>query len=246
MENNQIPTTAIVLVIFAIVGLIMFLSILFFFVLLIRIAMRRREYDKQRGAEMAQNAAQIGFNFKPQTELNDVPVLANFDMFEGNVIKIENLMTGKINGKDVSLFDCVYMNVAAPGSGATTSRQTMAMIEDTRLNLPFFYLRPEGNLEKALNFIARMDIDIPQRPIFSQKYLLYGHEDQRDETTIRHTFNRALLLDYLEQNQAFCALANGKFLIIYQSRTLTPPAQVKAGLILCRILVIYLCINLNH
>ena len=110
MENNQIPTSAIVLVIFAIVGLIMFLSILFFFGLLIRIAMRRREYDKQRGAEMAQIAAQIGFNFKPQTELNDVPVLANFDMFEGNVIKIENLMTEKIHGKDVSLFDCVYIN----------------------------------------------------------------------------------------------------------------------------------------
>ena len=230
MQNNQIPTTAIVLVIFAIVGLLMFLAMLFFFGLLIRIAMRRRQYNQKRGAEMAAVAREIGFNFKPQTELNDVPVLANFDMFEGNVIKIENLMTGKINGKDVSLFDCVYMNVASPGSGATTSRQTMAMIDDARLNLPFFYLRPEGTLEKALNFISRMDIDIPQRPIFSQKYLLYGREDKRDETNIRHTFNRALLLDYLEQNQAFCALANGKFLIVYQSRTLTPPAQVKSWL----------------
>lgn len=230
MQDDQIPTTAIALVIFAIVGLIMFLAMLFFFALLIRIAMRRREYDKQRGAEMGVVAGQIGFNFKPQTQLIDVPVLANFDMFEGNIIKIENLMTGKINGKDVSLFDCVYMNVASPGSGATTSRQTMAMIEDARLNLPFFYLRPEGNLEKALNFISRMDIDIPQRPGFSQKYLLYGHEDRRDETAIRHTFNRAVLLDYLEQNQAFCSLANGKFLIVYQSRTLTPPAQVKSWL----------------
>ena len=230
MQNNQIPTSAIVLVIFVIVGLIMFLAMLFFFALLIRIAMRRREYNQKRGAEMAAVAGQIAFNFKPQTELTDIPVLANFDMFEGNVIKIENLMTGKINGKDISLFDCVYMNVSSPGSGATTSRQTMAMIKDERLNLPFFYLRPEGTLEKALNFISRMDIDIEQRPIFSQKYLLYGHEDRRDETNIRHTFNRAVLLDYLEQNQAFCALANGKFLFVYQSRTLTPPAQVKSWL----------------
>ena len=166
MQNNQIPTTAIVLIIFVIIGLIMFLAMIFFFALLIRIAMRRREYNAQRGAEMATVAGQIGFNFKPQSELNDVPVIANFDMFEGNIIKIENLMTGKINGKDIALFDCVYMNVASPGSGATTSRQTMAMIEDKRLNLPFFYLRPEGTLEKALNFVSRMDIDIPQRPIF--------------------------------------------------------------------------------
>ena len=124
MENNQIPTTAIVLVIFAIVGLLMFLAMLFFFGLLIRIAMRRRQYNQKRGAEMAAVAREIGFNFKPQTELTDVPVLANFDMFEGNVIKIENLMTGKINGKNVSLFDCVYMNVASPGSGGVTNRET--------------------------------------------------------------------------------------------------------------------------
>lgn len=226
MQNGQIDTGALLLVIFLIVGFFLLLAMVIFLALIFRMALRKRQYDPKRGAEMGTIASQIGFSFKPQTELTDVPVLANFEMFEGNVIKLENLMTGRISGQETAVFDCVYMNVSAPGSGATTSRQTMVMIRDERLNLPFFYLRPEGALEKALEFISRMDIDIEQRPAFSQKYLLYGHRDRSDETRIRHTFNRAVL-DYLEQNPPFCVLANGKFLFAYQSRTLTPPAQVK-------------------
>ena len=227
MQNNQIDTGAVVLVIFAIVGFIMFLALLLFFGLLIRIAVKRRQYDTKRGAEMSAIAQQIGFSFKPEAELRDFPILANFEMFEGNVIKLENLISGNIKGKEAAIFDCVYRNVSGRGSGSTTSRQTMALIIDPRLNLPLFYLRPEGTIEKALNFISRMDINIQQRPIFSQKYLLYGHQDLRDETVIRQAFNRPPLIDYLEQNQSFCVLANGKHLIVYQSRTLMPSAQIK-------------------
>ncbi len=225
MQNTQIDTASVVLVIFLIVGLLMLAAMLLFFVMLFRIVIKRRAYDPRRGSEMAEAANKIGFTFKPQTEISDVSVLSNFELFEGNLIKLENLMSGKIKGREAALFDCVYLNVASPGSGATTSRQTMALIKDDRLNLPLFYLRPEGKLEKALNFLSRVDIDIEQHPNFSAKFLLYGNVENPDETAIRQTFNRRQLLDYLEGNEAFCALAHGKFLIVYQSRRLVPPNQ---------------------
>lgn len=225
MQNTQIDTTVVVLIIFLIVGVLMLGAMAAFIFFLFRIALKRREYDAKRGAEMKAVADRIGFRFTPQTELTAVAVLANFEMFEGSPIKIENLMTGKINRRDAAAFDCLYFNVGTTGKGSTTSRQTMVLIKDERLNLPFFYLRPEKALEKVLNFVSRVDIDIEGRPGFSEKYLLYGHPDRSDETAIRHTLKRSVL-DFLERQPPFCALANGNFLIAYQSRTLSPPAQV--------------------
>lgn len=222
----QINTTWIVLAIFALVGFIMFLTMVIFIVTIFRIALKRREYDLKRGTQMQQVCEKMGWRFTPQAELTAIPTLAHFEMFEGSVIKLENLMQGVNNGKRVAIFDAVYLNVSSPGKGSTSSRQTMVFIEMEGINLPMFYLRPEKTLEKALNFITRVDIDFAHRPQFSEKYLLYGNPELQEETQIRHLFGKARLLDYYEQAQPFCTLGFQKSLFVYQSRTLTPPPQI--------------------
>ena len=226
MQDGQIPVVPIILVIFAIVGIVLFVGMIGLFVLLISRAAKRRSYDKGRGQQMQQAAAQMGFTFQPQAELSAVPFFSGFELFEGNALKFENLMTGKIKGRDAVVFDLAYRNVGgAGGGGTTTSRQTMYAVTSRELNLPEFYLRPEGVFEKVLNAVSRVDIDFAERPAFSQKFLLYG----KDETAIRRLFTIPKL-DFFEQNSNLCVFGRGDHLFLYQSRTPAPPAQVPQNL----------------
>ena len=85
-----------------------------------------------------------------------------------------------------------------------------------------FRSRPEDVLEKVLNAVDRIDIDFPERPDFSRKFLLYG----KHAHLIRQLFT-APMLDFFEENPHICAFGGGNFLFVYQSRTLSPAAQIQ-------------------
>ena len=97
----------------------------------------------------------------------------------------------------------------------------MCVIESSRLNLTEFYLRPEGLIEKALNTIARVDIDFAARPDFSRKFLLYG----KDETEIRQLFTTRRM-DFFEKYSNLSVFGGGNHLCLYQSRILSQPSQL--------------------
>ncbi len=130
-------------------------------------------------------------------------------------------MTGTVNGCSAEVFDLVYRNVGSGGGGTTTSRQTMYAISSPQLNLPEFYLRPEGMMERILDKISRVDIDITERPVFSSKMLLYG----KDEAAIRRLFTDPRL-EYFETNSQICVFGRGSHLFYYLSRSTTPSQQV--------------------
>lgn len=221
--QNEIPVAPIILIIFLIVGFLLFIGMIGVFIFLFTIAAKRRRYDTKRGNEMQSAATQIGFSFSPNAELSAIPFFSNFELFEGSPVKFENLMTGNLNGHNAAIFDLVYRNVSGrAGSGATTSRQTMCVIDSNKLNLPEFYLRPEGVLEKVLNAVDQIDIDFYERPDFSKKFLLYG----KHAPVLRQLFT-APILDFFEKNPNICAFGNGNFLFVYQSRTLSPAAQIQ-------------------
>ncbi len=223
MENGNIPVAPIILALFLLVGFVLLLGMIAFFIFLISRAAKRRAYDTGRGNEMRAIAGQISFSFTPQAELSAIPFFASFELFEGYALKFENLMQGSIGGHTSAVFDLAYRNVGGSGGGGgtTTSRQTMYVIESTRLNLPEFYLRPEGVMERVLNTLDRLDIDFAERPGFSGKFMLYG----KDEKAIRHLFTTPKL-DFFEQNSNLCVFGRGNHLFLYQSRTLAPPAQI--------------------
>lgn len=222
MEENQVSVVPIVLVVFAIIAVVALLGMAIFFAFLISLAVKRRGGDKVRAGQMQQAAAQIGFSFQPRAKIDALPFLRTFELFEGYPYDLENLMQGKLDGRDAFIFDLAYRNVGgAYGGGTTTSRETMFVTVSPDLNLPEFYLRPEGVLETVMSAISRVDIDFAERPDFSRKFLLYG----KSESAIRQIFTPRRI-DFFEQNSNICVFARGNYLFLYQSRTLTRPDQL--------------------
>ncbi|MEP6944918.1 MAG: hypothetical protein ABJA02_03310, partial [Acidobacteriota bacterium] len=209
MQQNDVPVVPIVLAIFAIVGFVLLIGMIGLIGYLISRAAKRRSYDTARGRQMEEAAAQLGLNFHAQAELAALPFFAGFELFEGYPLKLENLMTGRSVGGDVAIFDLVYRNVGAGGSGTTTSRQTMAAIVSSELRLPTFYVRPEGAIETALNAVSAVDIDFEERPDFSRKFMLYGS----DEAAIRKLFD-GQKFDFFEKNAALSAAGSGNVVLL--------------------------------
>jgi len=211
----------IVLGIFAIIAIVALLCMFGLFAFLIARAAKRRSYDPARGQQMQLVAAQIGFTFQPQAELSALPFFSTFELFEGSPLKFENLMNGKIKGRDAWIFDLAYRNVGGRSGGTTTSRQTMVAMMSGDLKLPEFYLRPEGVIEKVLNSISQIDIDFPERPSFSERFLLYG----KDVNSIRQIFDPPKL-DFFEKNSNLSSFGRGNYLLAYFSRTPAVPSQI--------------------
>ena len=220
--QDQIPIVPIIIPLFAIVAVILFVAMLAFIVFLMSRAAKRRSYDTVRGREMETGARQLGFSFTPHADLVSLQFFADFELFEGDKVNLENLMTGSSRGHHVAIFDLVYRNIGNAGSGTTTSRQTMVALVSSSLALPVFYLRPEGVIEKVLNTVNRVDINFPERPRFSSQFLLYGD----DETAIRKLFKPSIL-DQFEQNPQLFVAGSGSCLYFFASRTLAQPLQVR-------------------
>jgi hypothetical protein len=222
MEGDQVPVVPIILAIFAIVVVVGLIGMAALFGFLISMAVKRAAGDPVRAGQMKQAAGQIGFRYQPRAEIAALPFLRTFELFEGYPYDLENLMQGKLDGCDAFVFDLTYRNVGgAYGGGTTTSRETMFAIVSPDLDLPEFYLRPEGVLEKVMSAVSRVDIDFADRPGFSDKFLLYG----KSEAAIRQLF-KPQLFDFFEQNPYICVFARGNYLFLYQSRTLTRPEQL--------------------
>lgn len=209
----MIDTTSIVLVLFAVFGLLLFAGFVGFILLLVRTGLKRKENLAIRAKQLAELAARFGFSFTSVAEPSVLPFLTNFEIFEGSPRALENLMRGEVSGRTVWIFDLAYTNSGPPGSGTTTSRQTMCAVEDHRLGLPRFYLRPEGILEKALQAMGRQDIDFDSHPVFSGAFTLFGD----DENAIRAVF-RPGLLSHFEQNAVLSLYGAGPNLVVFRSR----------------------------
>ena len=220
---EQIPTVSIVLVLFVIAAVILFLGMIGLIILLISRAAKRRTYDRDRGREMEQTALQLGFNFRSTAQLAELSFLSAYQAFEGNAIGAENLLTRNVKGDDVAIFDLVLRSSGLDvGTGSITSRQTMLLVGSVRLQLPEFYLRPEGFSEKILPEFTRIDIDFPSNPAFSDRCLLYGS----DESAIRSLFS-ADKLSFFETNPHLCVYGAGRLLSLHYPKVVLPPESLE-------------------
>ncbi len=190
--------------------------------LLIRIGLRNKENLKKRSVELRALADSMAFDFQERASLDALPAIHEVETFEGTPAFFENLMTGAVEGHRVAVFDFAYTNIGAGTTGTTTSRQTMCLLETGQVELPRFYVRPEGILEKALRFAGRKDIDFPEFPVFSGCFLLFGDE----ESAIRRVFSPDLVR-FFEQNSVLAATASGKNLFVFRSRYVANPHEIK-------------------
>jgi hypothetical protein len=165
------------------------------------------------------------------TESMTMPFLREFDsqindswLSGSNVLtgSSNNVLMGIMNGRNILVSDQIYST--GSGKNRTTHEKTLIGIELREAQLPFMCLYPEGFMDKIFDGFTRYDIDFPHRPGFSQKYVLYG----KNENQIRAFFDDRILAFY-EQQPAFSTACGGKYLVMWGDSLLNP-AQIMAQL----------------
>ena len=96
-------------------------------------------------------------------------------------------MQGELDGVAVSLFDYTY--VTGSGKSRHDHHQTVVGLSLPTLTLPPFVLMPENLFHKVVSALGWHDIDFPEAPNFSKRFLLRGAQ----EHAIRAAFNPGVL-----------------------------------------------------
>jgi len=202
---------------------LIFIPLLFlcFFALVIILFIANHRKRAHRREDMKGLARTLGWNYAEATEL---PLLrqfgANFgssQMFKGTT---QNFINGAVNGRPVAVFDQEY--TTGSGENRSTYTQTVFLIEIREAQFPLFCLEPESFSDRLFDLLGKCDIDFPSHPHFSQKYQLYG----RDENHIRYFFTPAIL-DFYEQTPLFTTVAGSRFLLIYEFNRLFNTGEIE-------------------
>jgi hypothetical protein len=128
-------------------------------------------------------------------------------------------MYGEAEGVPVTVFDYNFGRKWVKGQG-TLRKQTVAMVQSDKLNLPAFFLRP-ANFRHKLGTVFSASISFPAQAAFSNQYLLSGN----DETGVRQLSNDSAL-SFFEANPGWSTEGGGGQLFIYREDTLMPPQNI--------------------
>jgi carbonic anhydrase len=190
------------------------IAVLILVVVGVRIAERKRADSLREAAE------RLGLSFDPNAEGILDSVFVNFPLFNrGRSRRFRNLLSGGRGRDQVWLFD--YRYVTGHGKNRRVHRRTVAAYPQAARNLPLFELRPERVFEKVLTMFGYQDIDLPEYPEFSGRYLLRG----RDEDAIRALFNSKRIA-VLEGIKNVGVEGEGSCLVVYRHRRRVPPDQL--------------------
>jgi hypothetical protein len=152
----------------------------------------------------------------------------------GQGVEARNVMQGEIDRMTVSLFDYTY--VTGSGKSRTNHHQTVVGLSLPTLALPAFVLKPENIFHKVGSAFGMQDIDLPEAPDFSKRFLLRGAR----EHAIRAAFNPGVL-DFFERHEGMSAEGRGNHLIYYRAGRAQRPADIRGfmrqGCELARLLV---------
>jgi len=191
--------------------------------------------EKKRTAALANLAMRLGMEFTPQATGGFLSVFNKVNLFTlGHNKQARNVMQGDLDGVAVSLFDYTYVT----GSGKTSHNhhQTVVGLSLPTLALPAFVLKPENIFHKVGSAFGMQDIDLPEAPDFSKRFLLRGAR----EHAIRAAFIPGVL-DFFERHEGMSAEGRGNHLIYYRAGRAQRPADIRGfmrqGCELARLLV---------
>jgi hypothetical protein len=101
--------------------------------------------------------------------------------------------------------------------------QTVVHIRSPRLSLPPFVLSPENAFHKLGGWLGYHDIDFPESPEFSAKYLLRSKEA---EDRVRMLFHPGLRL-YFEQRPPITVEGLNEEMLIYKRNRRVKPDDLR-------------------
>ena len=179
---------------------------------------------KKRTEELQAVAASLNLAFSKKADDSFVSSLSQFHLFsQGRYKKASNVMNGRANEIDVSIFD--YQYTTGAGKYSNTWLQTVVLFRSSMLHLPQFTLRPEGLLDKIGSAFGSQDIDFDSHPTFSKQYLLRAADEQACGVVFTDS-----VLEYYDQRKGLSTEGDGDTLLFYRDSKRVPPADIRAFL----------------
>ncbi|NQV32947.1 MAG: hypothetical protein HQ515_09645 [Phycisphaeraceae bacterium] len=159
-----------------------------------------RKYEQKRTAELTEVFRDLSFRSMESPGIPDFSITSR-----GHSRKRTNSFEGRTSGLDLSIFD--YRYTVGGGKNQTAYKFTMVM---TETSCPVFQLYKEGLFQKIADKFSKKDIDFEGYPIFSDKYVLKGD----DEQAVRTQFSPDVLLFF--ENNDWCGESNGNQIVFWK------------------------------
>ena len=177
--------------------------------------------ERRRSGKIQEIANRLGLTFrrKPTDADNLLPAGCHVaEIGHGRVVSnvLEAARTAELN---LTLFD--YQYTIGHGKSSNTVYQTITRMQSDLFRLPAFLLFPETLLAKMGKMFGRADINFPDSPEFSRKYILRGD----DEAAIRALFTPALR-QALERQDRLTIEGAGPLLFIFRKGRRLKPDQL--------------------
>ena len=202
-----IVMTGVFLSIFALVGVIIFVS---------------HKREQARTQQFRSVADDLGLQFHPQGDPQVHRQIDQLRLFNrGHGRKTRNLLCGKTRDVQVAIFG--YRFTTGGGKNQQTHQQTVISFQSPHLALPAFELRPENVFHKIGQAFGYKDIDFDSHPTFSSRHLLRGP----DEAAVRDFFTPEVL-EFFESRQGISVEAAHHQLIYYRASKRIQPQEVRS------------------
>jgi hypothetical protein len=172
---------------------------------------------KRRTEALGRVAETLGFNLTTQASVGSVPGFTALPLASrGKSQAVHNLLTGRIDGHDLRVFDFKY--VTGSGKHRQTHRQSVVGVTLPAARLPPFTLQPESIWNKIGALFGSRDINFENHPEFSRRYHLRADMEE----AVRAVFQDPVL-HHFETMDGVSLEANGNTFILYrQDRVLEP------------------------
>jgi hypothetical protein len=178
-------------------------------------------HETQRIEQMRFVGERMGFSYWPVADHDLQERLGPFHLFsQGHSRKIQNVLRREIHDIAVTLFEYRYRTNS--GKHTRTHRQTVVLFETGRLQLPLFTLRPQGMFHRLAQKFGYQDINFGDHPVFSESYLLRGHE----EAQIRELFTEQAR-NYFSRHDDLCTEGDGQRLVFYRRDQVVEPGWLE-------------------
>ena len=169
-------------------------------------AMGRRRRERLRVL-----ADQLNLSFDPAGGGVLEREFARFHLFQqGRSRRAHNLLYGGAAEREVLIFDYEYL--VGGGKSQHTYRQSVIALPLGRATLPDFEVRPENIFDKIGAAFGYQDIDFPERPGFSSRYLVRG----KDEEAVRTLFD-GRRIEAFESVRGVSVEGGGAWIVVYHA-----------------------------
>jgi hypothetical protein len=196
----------------------MFVGIL---VLMIGFAIFGLRKERERTEALRRVAETAGLAFQPKAEIAAVRSLGDVQLFaRGHGRRATNLMTGRLGGQQVAIFD--YQFTIGSGKGQLTTMQTVVVLPSAKSSLPDLQMAPENPLTKLAEAFGFQDIDIASSPEFSRRYIVRG----ADQAAIRAALHPGAT-SYFAEHEGWSVEAQAGTVGIYRANSRPKPVDMR-------------------